>query len=97
MLPLFGGDTGGANAAARRTSALFEYYQEPAYPNIPTWHAVRSDRWKYIHYDELEGVDELYDLKADPHELKNVIAEPANAEQLAKMKAELKTMIEQTK
>ena len=27
-------------------------------------------RWKYIHYLELEGMDELYDLKTDPYEMK---------------------------
>ena len=93
MLPLFSGDF---NGQAWRTSALFEYYLEEAYPNVPTWHAIRTDRWKYIHYDEVEGVDELYDLKTDPHEMKNVIADPANAEQLAKLKAELTKQLENT-
>jgi N-acetylglucosamine-6-sulfatase len=76
---------------------LFEYYLEPNYPNIPTWHAVRSEDWKYIHYDEVEAADELYNLKADPHEMKNVIADPASAEQIAAMKSQLKQMLEQTK
>ena len=35
--------------------------------------AVRNGRWKYIHYLELEGMDELYDLKTDPYEMKNLI------------------------
>ena len=94
ILPLFSGDL---NGQAWRTSALFEYYLEPAYPNVPTWHAVRSERWKYIHYDEVADVDELYDLKNDPYEMKNVIADPANAKQVETMKVELKTMLEQTK
>jgi N-acetylglucosamine-6-sulfatase len=92
MLPLFTGD-----GQPWRTSALFEYFREPAYGNVPTWHAVRTDRWKYIHYDDLEGVDELYDLQNDPYELKNVIADPANAEQLATMKAELTKLLEAAK
>ena len=102
ILPLFGSTAKPAASAAGaasewRTSALFEYYLEPAYPNIPTWHAIRGDRWKYIHYDEVEGVDELYDLKSDPHEMNNVIADPAHAEQLAAMKADLAKQLEATK
>jgi N-acetylglucosamine-6-sulfatase len=35
--------------------------------------AVRNDRYKYIRYNELEEMDELYDLQQDPYELKNII------------------------
>jgi hypothetical protein len=38
--------------------------------------AVGTQRWKYIHYLELDGVDELYDLKAGPYEMKNLIRQP---------------------
>jgi len=38
--------------------------------------AVRTQRWKYIHYQELEGMDELYDLSVDPYEMRNLIGEP---------------------
>ncbi|MEA2710375.1 MAG: hypothetical protein QOF78_2976 [Phycisphaerales bacterium] len=93
MFPLFTGDT---NGQPWRTSALFEYFLEPAYANVPTWHAIRTDRWKYIHYDEVANADELYDLKTDPYELKNVIADPANAEQLATMKSELASQLKAT-
>ena len=94
ILPLLSGD---ANGQPWRTSALFEYFMEQAYPNVPTWHAIRSDRWKYIHYDDVPDVDELYDLKNDPYEMKNVIADPANAEQLASMKSELTSQLNATK
>lgn len=72
-----------------RTTALFEYNLEPAYFNVPSWRAVRTDRWKYIHYPDKPGADELYDLKLDPHEMKNLIADPASAERLVLLKAEL--------
>ncbi|MBK7598495.1 MAG: hypothetical protein IPJ07_08200 [Acidobacteria bacterium] len=29
---------------------------------------VSDGQWKYIHYLELDGMDELYDLKTDPYE-----------------------------
>ena len=39
------------------------------------YQAVRTDTYKYVHYLDLKGMDELYDLKRDPYELKNVIGE----------------------
>jgi arylsulfatase A-like enzyme len=37
------------------------------------YQAVRTERWKYIHYLELTGADELYDLQADAFELDNLV------------------------
>ncbi|MHB1194767.1 MAG: sulfatase/phosphatase domain-containing protein [Longimicrobiales bacterium] len=39
--------------------------------------AVRADRYKYIRYEELEGMDELYDLASDPSELDNLLPDRA--------------------
>jgi N-acetylglucosamine-6-sulfatase len=58
--------------------------------------AVRSGRWKYIHYLELEGMDELYDLESDPYEMKNVIAQPGAARALADMKKEMARLLKET-
>jgi arylsulfatase A-like enzyme len=40
---------------------------------------VRMEQYKYI-FDPMDEVDELYDLQADPWELRNVAADPAYAE-----------------
>jgi N-acetylglucosamine-6-sulfatase len=77
-------------------SFLTEYFAEPQYPRIPSWQAVRTEQWKYIHYTELEGMDELYDLKADPYELKNLIQEPGARTALATMQTELKRLLKET-
>ena len=69
------------------------YFHEPAFPRIPGWQAVRSERWNYIHYTGLEGMDELYDLEADPHEMKNQIVEPHAQKTLRQMQLELQAAL----
>ena len=91
-VPLFADPT-----AQWRESALFEYYLEPMYPNVPTWHGVRNQQWKYIHYDDFPTMDELYDLKSDPYEMKNLIKETSSADTLRKMKAQLAKLVEENK
>ena len=36
---------------------------------------MRTERWKYVHYVDQEGADEIYDLRDDPFELRNLIAD----------------------
>lgn len=76
-----------------RTSFLTEYFEEMMYARTPTWSAVHGERWKYIHYPKLTGMDELYDLKNDPYEMKNVIGEKSAAKPLRQMQAELKAQL----
>ena len=76
-----------------RASLLSEYFQEKAYPRVPAWKAVRTERWKYIQYVDLTGLDELYDLKADPYEMKNLVKETDAQPALQEMKAELKKLL----
>jgi arylsulfatase A-like enzyme len=54
---------------------------------------VRSDRWKYIRYTDVDEADELYDLQSDPYEMKNLAADASAAEQLKTMKAELERQL----
>ena len=54
--------------------------------------AVRTERYKYIQYTDLEGMDELYDLEADPYEMNNVIDDPEAAQLLMDMQAELASL-----
>ena len=79
-----------------RTSFLTEYFLERGYPRVPTWQAIRTDRWKYIHYTELEGMNELYDLKDDPFELKNLINEKSAQATLTRLQGELAKLRKET-
>lgn len=78
-----------------RKTFLLEYYSDRVFPRIRQmgYKAVRNERWKYIHYFELEGMNELYDLKTDPYEMTNVINQPHAAKTLAKMKSEMQRLL----
>ncbi len=84
---------------AWRDSFLIEYYSDKIFPRVVQmgYHTVRTTRWKYIHYLELEDMDELYDLKADPYEMKNLINNSRATNALTRMKQELARLLRETK
>ncbi len=59
------------------------------HPSITTYdknnHAVRSERWRYIRYND--KTEELYDHDADPYEWKNLASDPKYAETKKKLAA----------
>jgi arylsulfatase len=66
------------NAAAPEDEHLFfEHYA--AYWGIHPFYAVRTPQFKYVRYYGEDDCEEMYDLAADPHELKNIAADPAYA------------------
>jgi N-acetylglucosamine-6-sulfatase len=74
LLPMASGKT-----AAVRDALLYEYYWERNFPQTPTIHALRTERFKYIHYQGIWDTDELYDLSADPDESANLVNRPEHA------------------
>lgn len=62
--------------------------------NIPVnawdrpYKGVRTDRYKYVVYTET-GEEELYDLRKDPYELRNVVDDPSYAKIKASLTAKL--------
>ena len=80
-------------SASGRDSFLAEYFVEVV-GSVPHWQAVRTKRWKFIHYPTLSGMDELYDLASDPGEVRNVIA--ADKPRRDELHALLERLLEQT-
>jgi N-acetylglucosamine-6-sulfatase len=65
-----------AAEAPGRKSWLYEHF--PVFPiPIPGITAVRTDRYKYIEYQNDVRPKELFDLKTDPKEKRNLVDTPA--------------------
>jgi N-acetylglucosamine-6-sulfatase len=81
-----------------RTSFLVEYFSDTVFPRVAKmgYQCVRTDEWKYIRYVDLEGMDELYDLRADPFEMTNVVARPEARPARDRMRAELDRLLRET-
>lgn len=91
IVPLLVGDA----PADWRTSLLVEYWTDIVFPRTLTmgYQAVRTDRYKFIRYKELQGMDELYDLRADPFELKNIIDTDEGRAALPALQRELDRLV----
>lgn len=80
------------NDEGRRESLLVEFY---TYENPFPWlmdmdyRAIRTDRYKYIHWMQHPDENELYDLVEDPFEMRNVIKDPAMAGVLGELRAQM--------
>jgi N-acetylglucosamine-6-sulfatase len=83
-------------AAGWRTELLYEYYWERNFPQTPTMHALRGDRYKFIRYHGIWDSDELYDLQQDPLESNNLIYSEAHQQTVQQLRNRLFAVLEQT-
>ena len=75
-----------------RKSMYYHYHEYPAVHSVKRHYGVRTGRYKLIHFYNDIDEWELYDLKKDPKEMKNVFGDPAYAKTVEKLKAELKRL-----
>ncbi len=64
----------------------FTQVQRGGYPG----YAVRTERWRYVEWDDGAKGAELFDHDADPRETKNLAADPAHAKVVEELKAHVK-------
>jgi len=90
LAPVLNGDAG-----EWRREFFYNYDLETAYPNKPACQGVRTERWKYIVYPERDDIDELFDLREDPYETRNLAGDPRHASLLSEMRRRLELQKEQ--
>jgi len=78
-----------------RSDWLYEYYEYPAYENIPPCRGIRTERYKYIEYFT-QNAYELYDLETDPDEMHNLYGDPKYAELTNRLRKRLEELRRET-
>jgi arylsulfatase A-like enzyme len=84
LLPLLRGET----PADWRTSMYYRYYHDPGDHNTRAHYGVRTVSHKLIHYWKKDAW-EMFDLKSDPAELRNIAGDEKEAARLGELKTEL--------
>ncbi len=73
---------------AKRSIFFYQYDREAPY-STPSLTGVRTPDWKLVRYREEGQAHELYDLKRDPFEMRNLFESPAARKQRDRLDAEL--------
>ena len=73
MVPVLKGET----PSDWRKEHYYHYYEYPGYHSVKRHYGMSTERYKLIHYYYDIDEWELYDIKSDPQELKNVYNQPA--------------------
>lgn len=82
--------------AVWRDFLLYEYYWEWPFPQTPTMFALRGEQYKYIHYYGLWDTNELYDIKADPLEARNLITSVTHQQVVTQLRSQLFEILTRT-
>ena len=75
-----------------RREHYYHYYEYPAVHSVKRHYGISTDRYVLIHFYYDIDEWELYDLKNDPDEMKNVYNDPAYAETRNNLKSRLKIL-----
>jgi hypothetical protein len=78
----------GNKPADWRKSVFAEYYKELG--DVPTCYTIRTSTHKLVKYPDLPEFTEVFDLTADPYEIKNIASDKALT---AKLDTELERLM----
>jgi arylsulfatase A-like enzyme len=95
LVPLVSGEA----ASNWRTDFFYEHhFGEKRKPPIPATEGVREVRWKYTRWVSIDPVyEELFDLEADPGELRNLSTHPSHGSQLERLRQRWRQLAEEVR
>jgi len=79
-----------------RDRVFYEYYWEHHYPQTPTVHGIRTDKYKLMRYFGVWDRNELYDMENDPEEMNNLIDSPEHKQVVSELSNEIYDWLEDT-
>ena len=88
-------DNAGKTPEDWREAVYYHYYEYPAEHSVKRHYGIRTNYYKLIHFYNNIDEWELYDMKADPKEMKNVFNDKAYGQVREEMMALLKKTQEQ--
>lgn len=89
MVPVLKGKT----PSDWRKEHYYHYYEYPGSHMVKRHYGISTDRYKLIHYYYDIDEWELYDIQADPYEMKNVYNDPSYASVRKKLHKHLKKLM----
>jgi alpha-L-rhamnosidase len=89
LVPIVNGDV----TTLARDTVLIEHLWD--FESIPPSEGVRTNNWKYLRYVNDPSIEEMYDLRNDPEETNNLVADPGHQETLAKLRDRLQSLAAQ--
>ncbi len=85
--------TGNAGAYRRREAFLYEMFSQRSDAASPAVKALRTDRYKLILNLNPTDLEELYDLRTDPQEMKNLARDKGNRDLVRQLKQQMLAMM----
>jgi N-acetylglucosamine-6-sulfatase len=58
-----------------RKDFLYEYFWERDFPQTPSVLGLRTDQYSFMQYHGVWDIDELYDIRKDPEQMNNLLAD----------------------
>ena len=76
-----------------RKAMYYHYYEFPQPHHVYPHFGIRTERWVLVRFYGPGNFWELYDLRTDPHELKNLYGDSRYRDTIGGLKAQLKGLI----
>jgi arylsulfatase A-like enzyme len=81
----------GERPADWRTAFFYENYRDPEYPDVTfDIQSIRTESAKIVVYPGQPDWTQVFDLRADPHEMKNLVRDQAAADLVAELEMRLR-------